>query len=424
MEAFDCQGTWWAPDEPSRAVPGTLRFSEERGAELSLTGTLGDTVGSVGGKQLPIILGLADGCPLGDEVTLRGCLLKNLRLTSRGGGREEYFADRLFVGAHLREDEFLFEAVHVSFTGLPSWAAVLGGLSHEHSAGGEDPRRAVFRAAWAPPTPLVARVPGGTLTLGAGVKVVTSRRRYVIKEDVAISIGCERPQAEEHLSRVYVRPLKNLMTLATDRPNAVTTCRMRRPGGRDDIHVLGPSAFPDAEAASDLLPHKMIFTLEDVHGGAGELFGKWVETHDRFAAACELYFNAQDRPDTYVDMNYLIVSQALEAYYREHAGRAGAEFAEAVTALAEEHSGKLAPLFGSHGEVIADLLEYRHFVTHRDTDLNRGTKYAPHLYWLTQRLMFLMRACWLTELGIPAAEQEKLFRRNQLFVHIVGSREQ
>ena len=134
------------------------------------------------------------------------------------------------------------------------------------------------------------------------------------------------------------------------------------------------------------------------------------------------------KPKSYVDTRFLTVYQSLEVYDRLREATEGHDDStnepstgEHLTRLIHEHASTMIPLFGDNvQEAVANLVRYRNFVVHRDSLISDDPEYGRKLFWLTQRLMFLMKACFLTELGISDEEQLKFFRRNQMYLHVLG----
>ena len=118
MQTFDCQGIWWLPENPSNRIAGTLRFSDEKGVDLSLAGVFGKQITTPETTEIPILLGQVWGCSLGEIVTLKACQLQASHISSRVIAREEYFAERLFIGSHLeREEDFFFSKMSIQPSG-------------------------------------------------------------------------------------------------------------------------------------------------------------------------------------------------------------------------------------------------------------------------------------------------------------------
>ena len=118
------------------------------------------------------------------------------------------------------------------------------------------------------------------------------------------------------------------------------------------------------------------------------------------------------KPESYVDTRFLTVYQSLEVYDRlrgegkEHdEPMSEPPKGEHLMRLIREHTSTMIPLFGGNvQEAVANVVRYRNFVVHRDSPIGDDPQYGRNLFWLTQRLMFLMKACFLTELGISDRE--------------------
>lgn len=423
MQTFECNGIWWLPENPSEQVAGTLRFSEDSGIVLALSGVLGEA-GGAGKKTIQIILGVLYDSPFGSDATLRNCWVKTLHMSSHGFTREDYHVDRLFIGDHLEtEAAFHFSEVSVSFTGLSSWASGLTGLSNNSTVLPES-HLARFEIRWQAPEPIHGAIRDGTLNLRAGAQLSIHRRDWSIKEKLLFSIEYASPVSDYLLHKKHIYPLQNLMTFATDHPNAQRDLTVRRPGSRTDIHVFGSLVFHDAELTTDLTPHKMLFLLEDIKDRMIELIGRWFELSEQLRGVCNPYFGIIYKPKSYVDTRFLTVYQSLEVYdrlRRTAKGDVEPPKSEHLTRLISEHASTMIPLFGSNVQnSVSNLLRYRNFVVHRDSAIGDDPEYGRELFWLTQRLMFLMKACFLTELGFSDEEQLKFFRRNQMYLHILG----
>jgi hypothetical protein len=427
MQSFDCNGIWWLPQSPSKRVAGTLRFSAEKGVDLSLSGAFADQPTTLQDREIPIVLGQIWDCSLGEVVTLKRCRLKASHFGSRTIAREEYFADLLFIGMQAeREEDFFFSKMSIQLSGLPSWAHTLSGLGYRQVPGGEE-GRGRFEVFWQPPKPVTGRIPGGHLTLGVGAKISTDRCQHSIKEEVAFAVSCEQPASHRDLNAKFVYPLQNFMTFATDCPNALVEFKVTRPHSQDDVQVLGARVFPD-EATTDLTPFSMLFSLGDVQDQAVDLISKWIEISRRLNDVCNLYFGVLYKPESFLDTRFMLVCQSLEVYQRKREPGGGEShrsrdsfFAEELARLLEEHRATVGPLFGNEmGQGISELTKYRDYVLFRDSKVGSDSDYGPKMFWLTQKLMFLMKACLLTELDISGERQLKFFQNNQRYAHLLG----
>ncbi len=427
MKEFTYNGVWWLPESPSAQVAGSMQFSKDDGLQLSLYGVLGEYGAIVGKKAAPIILGCVWDCPLGQDTTLTGSWAKAVTFGSIGLTREKYHVERAFIGSHLGKDEsFSFSRLEISTSGLSSWASTFTGLTHRVVPKSAD-HRVGFEIHWIAPEPISGKIPGGDLRLGLGASMPMEARDWSIKERIALSVAPEQPQSADALNGKYVHPLLNFLTLATDHPNALIDFRVRRLDSKNDIHVIASRVFEDAAAAEGLIRHNMIFSLDDVRDRTVEMMGLWIEVSERLSPVCNVYFGSLYQPDAFVEVRFTAVFQALEMYERtlpdsvSKGDLPGLRLREQFTRLIEDHKQAVSPLFGVDvAAAVAVLLDYRNEVVHGNTDLANQPGSSEKLFWWVHRLRFLMKACLLTELKVPAEEQLNFFRQNQMFIHIAG----
>ena len=312
-------------------------------------------------------------------------------------------------------------------SGLPSWANSLRGLSYRRIPA-DEAHRIGFEIRWLPPKPVAGRIPGGDLTIRVGAEISADRRQQSIKEEVSFLISCEQPGSDRDLNAKFVYPIQNFMTLATDTPNTLIDFTVSRAGSPDNVHALGARIFHDDEAAMGLFPYSMLFSLSDVEDRAVDLISKWLDISERLSEVCNLYFRLQYQPDSFVETRFLLVCQSLEVYQRKRQpaskgdrGFSDAVFGEQLAKLLEEHRATVGPLFGNEiGKAISELTKYRDYVVCHDFRAGTDADYGATMFWATQKLVFLMKACLLTELGISSEDQSKFFQRNRMYVHLLG----
>ncbi len=427
MQEFQCEGIWWLPTAPSDQLVGKLIVSSEFEITLSLAGVFGDQSNIFEKNLIPIVLGIAWDCPLDKLFTLKDCIKIGHEISSPGITREKYFCGRLFAGAHIEsEDDFSFSRATVQFSGLPSWAEGLTGLAERHVFPGEGQQNEL-EIQWVSTESLGGKIPGGQVLLRVGAKISGSQRKRCIEEFVQFDINCEQPISAEELHKRYIYSLQNFMTLATDHPNALVDFYVNTPNNRNPIKVLAAQTYYD-KSATDLFSYKMLFTLADIRERAVELIARWIELSDRLRDVLSLYFSTQYKPDSYVDIKFFVVFQSLEVYERRRSinepnltSEDGRSLKGLMQILFEEHWALIGPLFGSSLETAVDeVMTFRNFVVHRDSRLGEDQDYGQRLFWLTQRLMFLMKACLLSELGIQADDRARFFNRNQMYIHLLS----
>jgi hypothetical protein len=419
MESFRCNGEWWIPGADSKRVFGTLHFSPDDGIRLELAGVLGDPHFRFQEKRIPIVLGFAYNLKQGSRITIRGATLAGIH-NSPHLLREDYIAERLYVGDHLGDDAaFRFTRLKLNYSGLSSWATDLHGLA-ELDSKTEGGNRVPIAVGWSSPPQIKAQMPGGELTIGAGCKFSMSRRSASLNEHIGITIHLASPEDDESLNKRYVYQLQNFFTLATDHPNALVEFECRPADSSQDVHIYESRVFSDVTVAADLLPHKMLFTQADAGNRAPTLCSRWIELGERLRGICEPYFGVQYKPGSFADTNFLIVFQSLVLYERRRSPIGEISETSLLAILLDEHAQTVGLLFGPTEVAVQEVFKFRNYLVHRDSSLGDEPDYTQRLFWLTQKLMMLMKACLLTELDFTVAEQKRLFDRNQMFIHLMS----
>jgi ApeA N-terminal domain 1 len=460
VKAFDCNGQWWVPEAPERRCSGALRCNDAGELTLALIGTLVDAPIGSSGDDSRIILGVVSEPPLGNvfgnqaeaKVTLANCFVTRQTMGSGLQTRQEFFAHRAFLGAHLvNEQDFNFQSIQLSLSGLSSWANGLSGFLRPAS----DPWTISFRY----PDPVSGTFPGGKFSLGVGCTWSDSHREQRLTEFVKFSLTLTEP-APLGLQNDLVYWIQNLFTFATDHPNAITELVVQKQellGER--ISVVGPRAFSDETAAENLMPWQMLFSLSDVTNRFGEIVTKWFELSKRFPEVTALYFGTQYNPPAYSDIRFQLIVQALSLYYARREQRARST--NSSDELLERIAVNLSPadvkavqrLFDSHPLVLSEralesltvenreaieplvlsksgsglkdfineTLNTLYYILTRNAVNLMGASDGAALYWLTERLAFLIKVSFLSEIGFTIEERRAILGRNQRFRYICDS---
>jgi hypothetical protein len=455
MQAFECTGQWWLPNDESHGAAGTLKVSQSGDLRLWLVGGLGP-VAPFKSKNHPVILGWVDKSPPGNVVTLHGCALGGSTVGSGSDTRENYYAARAYFGAHLTQQaDFAFKSMSLHLAGLSEWAHGYSRFEKGSLPGGMEERAALLWYKYK--NPLVAEVPGGRMTLSAGLTSHIGDREYQFREPVGLSVNCEDAKSADEMNGDYVYPLQNLMTFVCDRAQEVEEFAVRQGefpanAAARDIRVIGPRVQPEDEGvATDTMRHfQMLFTLEDVE--FADFVGRWLRVTEKYAAACSVFFGLQYGPPAFIDMSFPGIVQSLYLYYshRDDGVAARAEAARrlkdvlsnlqradadwivdrlrvsfspplqwVLRKLIEEHPSVMNRLVSGRQErFVGGVINTLKYTLLRESDLDSVASHGAHLYWTMQRLRFLFKACLLRELGFSDEKIGGLFERNGLYQHI------
>jgi hypothetical protein len=178
-----------------------------------------------------------------------------------------------------------------------------------------------------------------------------------------------------------------------------------------------------------------LFTLAELAGREEESFKNWFTKAEWLDPVCALYFGTLYNPSKYLDLNFLTLVQAVEAYHRrasdetdkppgEHAARMKAILDATPAehrAWLEEKLGysnelslrrRLKLLFAQFSYLFDDLIpdrkatinaiyDNRNYLTHYDATPKRRAATGARLLFMVEVLKLLLQACFLRELGLP-----------------------
>ncbi|HQI27782.1 MAG TPA: hypothetical protein PLT20_06830 [Sedimentisphaerales bacterium] len=466
MQEFEALGYWFLPENPSREIPGTLRFSPSRGLALSLSGTFapGDTLAeafqSSSAQKHAIIHGVTNGSPYGKMFTLVDCFRSGMTLHMPGFATEEIHANSAYAGdCLLREGDLRFDKSRVNFSDLANWIR-LTGIRADLPKGANEPY--TFRVEYAKVGGVHATFAGCPLTIGLGHRLSfeDSKRSVVLRENVSILIADLGQLTIEEIERKYLSPLQDFFTLAADLPNArcefvVFGQRLSRDGviGPSAIHVLGEPIYVREEGETCRDEDKMLFTYDDVSGFFQSLLDRWLTFRERFASFCQLYFSAQYSRGAYVEERFLSAVRALTLLFREtmpappgirHAidemreelARISGErrfgwvddvvpmeaelaFPWSLSEVLTKYEGLLSGLITPDIEHFVNAIAAtRRYVSCPDQSSRPNVLHGADLHWATEKLNVLIKICLLDWLEFPQDLIARLLNRNASFRHL------
>jgi len=462
MKAFECTGFWCLPGEEN-AVAGTLHVSSDGDLRLSLIGSLGEGRQGFATKAHKIILGSVDKSPRGNSLTLTGCVLTSASLGSYHMAREEYRASRCFFGAHIEKlEDFSFRCALLILSGLSEWAQPLSGLHREPTTQpmSKDEGNSIPVATYRVPKRPSGQIPGGTVTLNMGVSSKSEARSVSFHEEANLLLELDTPKTADEINGQYAFPLQNLMTFVADRPQILERFSVWRGANLSDwehnpeIQVVGPRVQPDVEEdeRKAVRSDEMLFTYADVDFST--FLDRWLKLADSYSESFNIFFGIQYGPPRYIDMTFSLVVQSLMLYFtRTSEGVAlladeerllkdllpivPADYAAwlvdhlaatpyppltaVLRRLVERHGAILDPLIsGRRDAIVGQAANTLRYIEQRKEVDDAAASHGSDLYWLMQKLRLLIKASYLSELGIPNDTISGLFQRNVYYHHIAS----
>ncbi|OWK36695.1 HEPN domain-containing protein [Fimbriiglobus ruber] len=460
MKKFECTGFWWIPEREDYSVAGTLHVSNDGELRLSLIGLIGSEE-TFSGKNRQIVLGSVDNSPSGTAVTLTGCFLTSTSAFSATGSREDYRASRAYFGAHLKVDgDFRFQSFLLKLGGLSAWAHTLSGLHREAAPLPTSKYRGqtVPLATYRVPNPLSGRLTDATITLNMGVSSKSEAEKFTFREQANFFVELDETHSVDQIEAKYVYPLRNLLTFAADAPQNVDsfvawrTENQSDTSGNPEIRVVFPRVHPDAEGkkAEIVRKNEMLFTLADVD--LVPFIEKWLRLSDIYSGAFTIFFGIQYGPPSYIDMTYTLLVQVLALYYAntkqgleqreeeerrlksaisvisaqdaewivDHIGvRPYPTFKTLLRRLIEQYGVTLDPILSKRRDAFVNqAISTLQYIERRNPEGKIAASHGSELYWLIQKIKFLIKTCILAESGFSPNKINDILLNNTLFQHL------
>jgi hypothetical protein len=449
------RGRWWIPDQEAHATIGDLRLSDDSFV-LALQGSLGPQVASqVRDLMTHPTLDISEAVVLGlsqenEKITLLDCDWVGWELTSFKGVRtSSWMPHAALLGVHLESPSPAFSEAHLELDHLMDWCRGVG-LHHEFRQDVGGVQRIAVNAE--------RKLLGEAEVSGAHVELFARPLGTVGIEEAKLSIHpvfhfvFEFTQSWRDVLQAWVRPIRDLLSFATLRPNRITYVGVKTgesTQGELLVRFLAPG--PAEGSKKSLLPSDMLFNLAGVPGGFGNGLKTWFTLHRRYESVFNLLLGIEYAPFIYDETRFLAMTQAAEVFHRiavpknplskdEHKRRVEAvgsaieddqlrAWAKAILTSANQRTlrERLSWLVARTGELrevvtggepdqfVARVADTRNHLTHLGNGKNTVLE-GEARYWHGQALGWLLRFFLLVKLGFTEQEAIEAIRENQRFI--------
>ncbi len=440
MDDISITGLWWLADEPDNQVSGTLSFHIEDGPKLELIGAIGGIKAVQGQTDIGTLFGLGDN----KLVTLEGCYTNSLTTSYPGPHSHILGMKRIFVGAHINDNERVFDRVDVSFDYLPEFVnrSTLSSTVHADKTGKK--WRGIQAKVDTQLAQKIGPIPDGRISASFGWSQREERfRSLTLEETCFLSLDFNTPIDTDSIIVNYIKPLQDLVTLATDKPNLITKLIVKSPvilnqqlkAASIDVYQL-TNASPQRDRTRDtLMRTDMLFILADLKRSK---MNNWMVVSKRYKPAVGILFG-QRYARVSVENKLLNAVSALEAYHRrrfkntvigqepwskkkkritKNMKKNDAAFVNDILQHANEKrlKSRLAEVL-AHSGIKEDLVNnektwneriryYRNVLTHYDPAAPREIIDSDYetIYWLAESLSWVLLACLMVEIGFTKKE--------------------
>lgn len=451
-------GFWWDPREPERQWGGTLRFSEDDGAILTVLAPTDKPILFPPLRSYDIILGVTTAPK---PVTLFRCFDRTSSGALHSGVPRniEIFANAFVVGFHSDTPNPQISTASVSFGNLDTW---WGGSSIHLDPNSAWPAVAVR---YTPPPPIVLyeteslRVTVRSALSGSSGNYVSS-----LREEILVDIESTHARPLREFLRLVEAcgdffSIASLAIAHVDELLLTQPAQADRESSRGTYHACPHYRKHERQRRS---PSQFLFRLADLQARGRAVFTAWLDHAELLWRSRALYFSGA-YGQGFVEARFLPLSQAVEAFHRcFHSGiymdqvaydqrvlppltaaipadldrshrqalaarlKWGNEISlrRRLTDLVADHEAPLACVTGGDPRRFVErIVNYRNDFTHHPTGeqaIPRDERFGENVIRLNYVLRSLLEFCFLKVMGFSAAEIQSFVQQCETYRQITA----
>ena len=424
QEAFELKGFWWLPASPDEQISGVVKFDPDKG--VTLESIEGLEVQKLEIAVIDVILGTLQN---GDDVSLHECIILK-QLFSSSIRCTHIKARYLIIGAHFPQCEDLkFKTVTVRYHNLDVWVQGFGSLDIDRSNDNKIEHQVTIKVKI--PEPLKARI-NEEFELSLDVDYSLEERLLPYQGITAelrhfLSLEAIQETSWKNFQKILAR-IQDFISFAMNEPTFPTEIK-----GTSEVtseEVEGKTYHKSVSLYYISISSKRIqriqtsnmrFSLMQIEQQFESIIKKWFEKAELLPIYV-LYFGNMYAPSTYLNLQFLSLVQAVEAYHRRVKGTTNLplekhqhsnkiSLRERLNLLVEEHSDILAKHIGNP-KFVSNVVDTRNYFTHYDEKLeNKAITEPKQLYVLCEKLKTLLEVCFLAELGLSQEQIKRMMRQ-------------
>jgi hypothetical protein len=450
MEAFQHEGLWWDPSDPSRRWAGTLRFDPKSEIKLSLIAEVADPREIFSKREnYDRLFGVT---PSGTAITLLRCYERNSTGVIFGTAAPravEIEANALIVGFHADDVDPPIVSASAVLRSLNEWRGQ-SGLEHDRTVA--RPNIAIRYTATDP----IALHDDGTFrfSLRSGLTGKLGGQHADFKEETWFQIEASTPQPlSEFQDRIGAAG--DFLSIAClsfcDKEELEFTAPDVDGVSRTGTFHARP-VYRGREKNLSLID--MFFGFREIEKRAPALFAAWLTNAEKLDDVRSLYF-AGAYGGGFLEAKLLALTQAVEAFHRryrhgEHIDkeqfrkellkpmlaaiptgtdpimrraiedrvRYAHELSQRdrLTALVSQYSNALKALVADPSAYVGPITNHRNAFTHFDLKARQKSRIEKERVLLFNYfLKLLLEACFLEVMGLSADEITNVCRRSEVY---------
>lgn len=451
MDSFTKTGWWWIPSRVEDEIHGELTFNPQDGLEFTGHGTFGSGTWDVT-TVVPVIHGRADTT----RISLHHC-----QVTSTTGS-DEFTArpTRALLGIYLDSPgDCAFSTVAVEFSDLLEWSGLRGFTTQTMKDHDNRPR---YQLTQEHDEIGPCSTPYGeiSITASASFRITRIEAAFTAKPHVLIK-GNESRDFETWM-KLCIRPINEFLDLGANCAVGIDsiTALIPDPDSRDEEErelpidiIFNPIYHDDRKVFRHFL-----FTHRDIEENWCAILERWLAVHHELKPVMDFFFSNWYRP-MYAENRFIDTVFALEAYHRlryrnyvDHPEAHELRLASILEAVGKESPDNLEWLTEkleytneprlrqrlkdimktvdpvtkallrnskSRDAFVRLVVDTRNSLAHPEGNPKGGAvRGGTNYVWNTERLSWLLKACFLREAGIELDSVLNLITRHPYFIHL------
>lgn len=456
MKFFRHSGVWWLPSQEEHKVPGEATFSGDDETKLVLHGAFAHDFNSGRIESLPwypIILGITEA---GQPITLFKCQANQLNISLGGEGKEEDEAEVAFVGTHFIDPQhILFNKMDMYYNYLPQWAGIFPYRGYQKTF--DD---------------VSASIAKGTITVQLIENVwneITQKTDLINETDLpeVVRIRCEIQEALplDQWMRQFITPLQHLISLATQRPNAIVNIvgyikqdeanQLKIDVTEIPVQIAFAPAIIPIPTSRSTFPETILFSLQEITDDFSLVIETWLHMADELDSVYRLFFGVL-YTNLPLDLRFLLIAQAVEVYQDHRFEKTtfpkeeyqdlietilaacpdekkkwladalqysnNATFRQQLRNFVTQTNVVLHPFLGKNSDKRSKFAEVvyntRNYLTHHTKELTPKAASGIELFYITQCLSLALQVCLMKELGFASPKLTEIMRKHKDYQRI------
>lgn len=449
MMHFEASGLWYPSDDSSNAVGGTLKFNDE-GLHLFLLGSFrqGWSPGTV---HYPIIHGVLGESPYGPFATLIDSFRNQSKFNMVGVTSEKILCQKAVVGNfHFQEGPTHLQSLGLDFSYLSEWVG-FGGMKVERGLVNGKTYIATFNK----PDDVEFSFGKKTLTLGFNFDASESSHRTTLTEAARLVTQPVGDLTPVTLGEDDIRLLQDLLSFATDRPNAVEEIAYRAEkderGITPKLNLIYDPIFRLVGEKEFLHSFDMVFCYSDTQAAGFDIFQRWYDLAKKYQKFITVYFSSiyakpkflEDRFEKVLLAFTLLcetlkgssekarlflddTEKAMKAHFPDderiflgHVLPIGSEIEMPLhmLTLLNENSDLMSQVIDNFPCFVKSVSDTLYFI-HRRVEGTRPSLQRGELFYAMEKINMLIKIIILKELGFGEDAVKTLVARNNRLNHL------